>query len=163
MSGCSPYALTIEQLEQKAEKKRVASDYVVVQDFSGRACDRNFDWTIQLSCFFCADEQRLGLKAGERVKVTRSEGKWFYGWRNTEESANEREPVLRLKKWKNSAQGKRPERTLPEESAEDELPEATQMEDKKLGDKTPVKKASLEKGWFPVDALKKISVEKKKK
>ena len=129
--------MTIEQLEQKAEKKRDASDYVVVEDFSGQACDPNFGWSVMLSCFYCSDESTLAVTTGERVKVTRVDGKWVYGWRETEvgDPEKQQEPPRRIKSAK--------KKQLPGKVEECE-------------DSLPGKRALLEKGWFPVDAVKKI-------
>lgn len=77
---CHQYTLTIEQLEQKAEKRARSREYQVVRAFSG--------WWFP--CFQglgvcchppCTDEPRISLMSGETVIVTRWKKYWLYGER----------------------------------------------------------------------------------
>ena len=69
--GCDRYDLTIEQLEQKAEKRLRTREYKITKDYSG-------SWFPFFSMGFkvasrppCTDEPRIPLKVGDTVKVTR--------------------------------------------------------------------------------------------
>ena len=79
--GCNPYSLTIEQLEQKAEKKRRATRFVATNRYSGRFCAGNYGWSIRCAPFCCEDEGRLALAIGDEISATREDGDWIYGWR----------------------------------------------------------------------------------
>ena len=82
VEGCDPYALTKEQLAQKAEKKKNACDVKAVKAYSGIWCASGYGWKVKYAPFCCESEERLALEVGETVKVTREEDIWMYGWRD---------------------------------------------------------------------------------
>lgn len=69
--GCTKYALTIEQLEQKAEKRMRTREYKIAQPYSG-AWLPFWSMGCKVACRPpCTDEPRIQLKLGDTVKVTR--------------------------------------------------------------------------------------------
>ena len=69
--GCDAYTLTIEQLEQKAEKRMRTRKYQIVTAYSGSICPI-FSFGFKIGCRPpCTDEPRIPLAVGDVVKVTR--------------------------------------------------------------------------------------------
>merc|ERR1712111_21611 len=79
LEGCGKYALTVEQLEQKAEKRLRTREYKIAKEYSGAWLPL---WTMgfKIACRPpCTDEPRIALSAGDTVKVTRWKKFWLYG------------------------------------------------------------------------------------
>jgi len=112
--GCDAYTLTVEQLEQKAEKRMRTREYHIVKPYSGAVCPV-FSFGFKVGCRPpCTDEPRIPLEAGDLVKVTRWKKHWLYGdkvaktadvQKGTEEENNPRgesdakAPSVRLRGW----------------------------------------------------------------
>ncbi|KRY57004.1 Palmitoyltransferase ZDHHC6, partial [Trichinella britovi] len=77
--GSSQYDLTIEQLEQKRQKKNFSEEYEIVRAYNGRV------WAFKHGFSTCAlqpwllHEFRLPVAVGERVLVSRWSRHWMYG------------------------------------------------------------------------------------
>lgn len=70
LDNCDPYSMTVEQIEQKNDKRRRTKECTVVQDYSGSWFPVTKGW----GTFFhppCSDEPRIKLKKDERLLVTR--------------------------------------------------------------------------------------------
>ena len=77
--GAHKYDLTIEQLEQKAEKRLRTREYKIMRPYSGSWCPL---WSqgFKVACHPpCTDEPRISLYKGDLVKVTRWKRHWLYG------------------------------------------------------------------------------------
>ncbi|XP_076074885.1 palmitoyltransferase ZDHHC6-like [Mytilus galloprovincialis] len=77
---CNQFTLTIEQIQQKAQKRDRTFEYSIIEDYSGawfpitkgcRVCIR----------FPCTDEPRIPVTKGDKVLVTRWKRHWLYGTR----------------------------------------------------------------------------------
>ena len=69
--GSSKYSLTIEQLEQKAEKRLRTREYKIAKAYSGSWFPF---WTMGFKVASrppCTDEPRISLGVGDTVRVTR--------------------------------------------------------------------------------------------
>jgi len=78
-SDCNKYTLTIEQLEQKAEKRLRTREYKIAKVYSGSWLPF---WSMGCKVASrppCTDEPRIQLKLGDTVKVTRWKKFWLYG------------------------------------------------------------------------------------
>ncbi|XP_043911782.1 palmitoyltransferase ZDHHC6 isoform X1 [Protopterus annectens] len=76
--GCHPYALTIEQLKQKADKRVRSVQYRVIENYNGACCPL----TKGIRTFFtapCTEEPRIKLCRGEVILATRGLKHWMYG------------------------------------------------------------------------------------
>ena len=77
-ADCDQYTLTREQLYQKLEKSQRAVRYKIVQSYNGSIFPFNSDIStcihIPRSC-----EQRMPVKKGDSILVTRWEHYWLYG------------------------------------------------------------------------------------
>jgi len=78
LPGCDQYTLTVEQLQQKNQKRHRMKEFVAVEDFSGSwfPCSKGF------GVFFhppCSDESRMPLTKENRLLVTRWKKHWLYG------------------------------------------------------------------------------------
>ncbi|XP_043211773.1 palmitoyltransferase ZDHHC6-like [Amphibalanus amphitrite] len=79
-AGCHQYTLTVEQLEQKAEKRSRMREYLIIEDYSG-------SWVpiskgLRICCHPpCTDEARIPLRRGDSVLVSRWRTYWLYGER----------------------------------------------------------------------------------
>lgn len=96
VAGCDQYALTIEQIKQKAEKRERTVQYYIVQGYSGHLfpCSKG----IKVACCIpCTDEARIKLKHGDRVLVTRWKKRWLYGTKLL--SAEESQVKQRIRGW----------------------------------------------------------------
>ena len=141
----------------------MATDYLVVEDYSGRACDKRFSWSVRFACFCCADEERLPLTAGERVKVTRTEGDWVYGWRESSDEADGQGKKKNYKRCRKSEEKRTPNEMTSERNR------SLDEESKQSGDAVSrgnrldrsAKIMLLKKGWFPAKAVQKIKKDKK--
>ncbi|XP_076056717.1 palmitoyltransferase ZDHHC6 [Oratosquilla oratoria] len=80
--GCHQYTLTVEQREQKAEKRARSREYLVSENFSGWwfPCTKGCDVCCHPPC---SDEPRITLEVGDTVIVTRWKKYWLYGERFT--------------------------------------------------------------------------------
>ena len=69
--GCNDFTLTIEQLEQKAEKRQRTREYQIVKSYAGSWCPV-LSFGFKVGCHPpCTDEPRIPLTSGDVVKVTR--------------------------------------------------------------------------------------------
>ncbi|KAL8612465.1 hypothetical protein ACOMHN_058593 [Nucella lapillus] len=78
VDGCHQFALTEEQLKQKAEKRQRAVLYLVTETYSGSLFPCSKGLKVAL-CAPCTDEPRILLRPGDTVKVTRWKKHWLYG------------------------------------------------------------------------------------
>lgn len=77
--GASKYDLTIEQLEQKTEKRHRTKEYRIVEEFAGSWFPFwSFGWRVAIHPP-CTDEPRIKVGKGDTVKVTRWKKHWLYG------------------------------------------------------------------------------------
>ena len=70
-ADCNKYTLTIEQLEQKAEKRLRTREYKIAKEYSGSWLPF---WSMGCKIAVrppCTDEPRIRLKVGDTVNVTR--------------------------------------------------------------------------------------------
>jgi len=77
--GSNKYSLTIEQLEQKAEKRLRTREYKIAKAYSGSWFPF---WTMGFKVASrppCTDEPRISLIVGDSVRVTRWKKHWLYG------------------------------------------------------------------------------------
>ncbi|ESO04776.1 hypothetical protein HELRODRAFT_191722 [Helobdella robusta] len=75
---CHQYTLTVEQIQQKCEKRTRSVLFVVHRKYSGSYLPVTFGCRT-CYCQPCFDEPRLKVKEGERVLVTRLRRNWLYG------------------------------------------------------------------------------------
>lgn len=78
VKGCHQYTLTIEQKEQKVEKRARTRTYMVVRNYSGHW----FPITHGFGVFLhppCTDEPRMLLRPSETINVTRWKKYWLFG------------------------------------------------------------------------------------
>jgi palmitoyltransferase len=96
--GCSKYDFTIEQLEQKKEKKTRTFEGVVQTSYDGSVCMCKFGIS---TCLFspCSllEGERIPVSAGNTVHITNWKSHWYYGDRIL--TAEERKTLKRLKGW----------------------------------------------------------------
>uniref|UniRef100_A0A5S6R1Y5 Palmitoyltransferase n=1 Tax=Trichuris muris TaxID=70415 RepID=A0A5S6R1Y5_TRIMR len=78
-NGCDQYTLTIEQLMQKEEKRIHSEECSVVRNYNGGYLCFGLGWKVFLSQPILTQDQRLPLKVGERVTVSRGCKHWLYG------------------------------------------------------------------------------------
>lgn len=71
VSGCDQYTLTREQLEQKKEKKKRASEYLIVKQATGNWFPIWSQGFKVGCCIPLTDESRIKLNPGDHVRVTR--------------------------------------------------------------------------------------------
>lgn len=100
--GASKYDLTVEQLEQKSEKRQRTKEYKIVKEFTG-------SWLPFWSHGFkvathppCTDEARISLSKGDLVRVTRWKRYWLYGdkaIKQGSQQATESTGGLRVRGW----------------------------------------------------------------
>ncbi|XP_050315116.1 palmitoyltransferase ZDHHC6-like isoform X1 [Anthonomus grandis grandis] len=96
--GCSQFSLTIEQLEQKNEKRLKARTYKIVSPASGRWFPLSYG--IKVCCNFpCTDEPRLKLNVGDLVLVTRWRKLWLFGEKIQDDLPDDQKALLRQKGW----------------------------------------------------------------
>jgi palmitoyltransferase len=84
LPGCDQYTLTVEQIEQKEEKRKRMKEYVITENYAGSWCP------ISHGCgVFChppiSDESRIPLVKNDRILVTRWKQYWLYGEKMEEE------------------------------------------------------------------------------
>ncbi|XP_056626997.1 palmitoyltransferase ZDHHC6 [Triplophysa dalaica] len=75
---CNQYTLTIEQLNQKQDKRQRSVEYRVVEEYNGACCPLGKG----LNTFFrtpCTEEPRIKLTKGETILATRGTKWWMYG------------------------------------------------------------------------------------
>jgi len=70
--------LTIEQIQQKDDKRRRTKECTVVENFSGSWCPITKGWRV-LFHPPCSDEPRIPVFKEERLLVTRWKTYWIYG------------------------------------------------------------------------------------
>ncbi|CAG7719098.1 unnamed protein product [Allacma fusca] len=76
--GCDQHTLTLEQLQQKDDKRKRSKEYVIVEEYSGSWCPISKG----IGTLFrppCSDESRIPLKKDDRIVVTRWKKYWLYG------------------------------------------------------------------------------------
>jgi hypothetical protein len=76
--GCNQYTLTVEQLEQKREKRQRSAMYVITKHFTGTMCPWKYGPPV-VCCQPCIDEQRMKVEPGHHVLVSRFRKHWLYG------------------------------------------------------------------------------------
>ncbi|XP_049863349.1 palmitoyltransferase ZDHHC6 [Schistocerca gregaria] len=76
--GCNQFTLTMEQKEQKAEKRSQSRTYIVRDSYCGSWVPVSKGWRI-LFYAPCTDEHRLPLDQGDVVLVTRWRRYWLFG------------------------------------------------------------------------------------
>lgn len=77
--GAHKYDLTIEQLEQKADKRQRTREYKIMRPYSGSWFPL-WGQGFAVACRPpCTDEPRIFLSKGDVVKVTRWKRYWLYG------------------------------------------------------------------------------------
>lgn len=76
--GCHQFTLTMEQKEQKAEKRSQSRTYIVRDSYSGSWVPISKGWRI-LFYAPCTDEHRLPLDQGDVLLVTRWRRHWLFG------------------------------------------------------------------------------------
>lgn len=84
------YALTVEQLEQKQEKRQRTVRYEVVKPFKGSFITLRYGFRTCI-CIPCSEETRMPIEKGDYVLVTRWERCWLYGERVTQNEMNKTE------------------------------------------------------------------------
>ena len=87
--GSGTYDLTVEQLEQKKEKRLRTKEYQIAKPFSGSWCPL-WSFGFQIGCHPpCTDEPRIPLAVGDTVSVTRWKKYWLYGDKTISKSAGD--------------------------------------------------------------------------
>ena len=78
VKGCNQYTLTIEQLQQKREKRDRLVRYDAVLRYSGYwiPCTQGICTCLHLPC---TDEPRVALRPGDKMMVSRGTKYWLYG------------------------------------------------------------------------------------
>ncbi|XP_076253049.1 palmitoyltransferase ZDHHC6 [Rhynchophorus ferrugineus] len=98
IKGCTQYTLTIEQIQQKEEKRLKTRLFQIIKPTSGY-------WFpiahgIKVCCNFpCTDEARLKLEVNDLVKVTRGKKYWLFGEKVQNNIPKEMEVLHRLRGW----------------------------------------------------------------
>ncbi|XP_066247171.1 palmitoyltransferase ZDHHC6 [Euwallacea similis] len=96
--GCDQFTLTIEQIEQKREKRLKSRNYKIIKPASGywfpivhgiKVC----------SNYPCTNEPRLKLNVDDMVVVTRWRKHWLFGEKVQENLSQEQIAVLRQRGW----------------------------------------------------------------
>ncbi|KAL1508882.1 hypothetical protein ABEB36_003704 [Hypothenemus hampei] len=96
--GCHEFTLTIEQIEQKHEKRTKTKTYKIIKPSSGY-------WFpivhgIKVCCNYpCTDEPRLKLDVGDLVQVTRWRKHWIFGEKIQSNLPEEQAALLRQRGW----------------------------------------------------------------
>ena len=85
VKGCSQFTLTIEQLQQKLEKRDRLIRFDVIHAYSGHwiPVTHGVCTAIRLPC---TDEPRVAIKPGEKIMVSRGTKYWLYGNKVLDES-----------------------------------------------------------------------------
>lgn len=86
--GTFKYDLTIEQLEQKADKRQRTREYKIMRPYSGSWFPL---WGQGFRVAFhppCTDEPRISLSKDDIVKVTRWKKHWLYGDKVLQDTSN---------------------------------------------------------------------------
>ncbi|XP_054263650.1 palmitoyltransferase ZDHHC6 isoform X1 [Macrosteles quadrilineatus] len=89
VEGCHQYSLTIEQKEQKGEKRQRTRAYSVVYRYSGRWLPVVHGWRTCCNIPF-TDEARITLEPGDSVLVTRWRRYWLFGERSSSDGSKAR-------------------------------------------------------------------------
>lgn len=86
VKGCSQYTLTIEQIQQKLEKKERLVMYSIDKSYSGHwlPCVHGVCTLLQLPC---SDEPRIAVKSDDKVLVSRGTKYWLYGTKILDKSS----------------------------------------------------------------------------
>ncbi|KAK1134912.1 hypothetical protein K0M31_007678 [Melipona bicolor] len=95
IDGCDQYTLTREQLAQKKDKRKRAKTYRVIEEAHGSYLPLKHGWGV-LCHPPCTDEQRIKLKVGDIVIVTRWRKYWLFG---EKKQNNENEKQIRTRGW----------------------------------------------------------------
>lgn len=75
---CDQYTLTMEQLQQKEEKRIHSIKYNVIKDYNGSYCPIKYG--IKTACCFpWTEDPRLMILTNETISVTRWQRHWLYG------------------------------------------------------------------------------------
>ncbi|XP_072399728.1 palmitoyltransferase ZDHHC6 [Diabrotica undecimpunctata] len=94
--GCHEFSLTVEQIEQKQEKRLKSRVYKIVKPASGYWFPITFGIRVCLNYPF-NDEPRIKLDIGDSVVVTRWRRHWLFGEKIQEVPVGQ--PVERIKGW----------------------------------------------------------------
>ncbi|KAH8343523.1 hypothetical protein KR059_011985, partial [Drosophila kikkawai] len=81
LPGCNQFTLTVEQLEQKKEKRARARSYKCISPATGYCLPIISQGIWVCMTIPCNDDPRIALKPGDLVRVTRSHQHWMYGER----------------------------------------------------------------------------------
>nr|XP_039262780.1 palmitoyltransferase ZDHHC6-like [Styela clava] len=78
VEGCTNLTLSIEQLEQKREKRKRTVLFLVKESYSGWwcPCTKGLCTCIRIPI---SDEPRIRLEVGDKIEVTRGSHYWLYG------------------------------------------------------------------------------------
>ncbi|KAF3420387.1 hypothetical protein E2986_03257 [Frieseomelitta varia] len=95
IESCDQYTLTREQLAQKKDKRKRAKTYRVIEEAYGSYLPLKHGWGV-LCHPPCTDEQRVKLKVGDIVIVTRWRKYWLFG---EKKQNDENEKQLRTRGW----------------------------------------------------------------
>ncbi|KAH8406922.1 hypothetical protein KR222_011622 [Zaprionus bogoriensis] len=79
--GCDPYALTREQLAQKADKRLRTRVYKCTRDATGSWLPILSQGLMVTVCLPCTDDPRIRLEPNDLIRVTRFEQYWLFGER----------------------------------------------------------------------------------
>ncbi|CAG9765258.1 unnamed protein product [Ceutorhynchus assimilis] len=98
LEGCNQYTLTVEQKEQKNEKKLKTRMYRIVKPASGYWFPIVFG--LKVCCNFpCTDEPRLKVDIGNLIRVTRWRKHWIFGEKIQTHLPQGQEALLRQRGW----------------------------------------------------------------
>ncbi|XP_060523842.1 palmitoyltransferase ZDHHC6 isoform X2 [Cylas formicarius] len=98
VKDCHQYTLTIEQIEQKEEKRLKSRLYRVIKPASGYWFPIFYGFKVCCS-YPCTDESRLKLNCGDLVNVTRWRKHWLFGEKIQENLPEGQEALLRQRGW----------------------------------------------------------------
>lgn len=96
--GCNQYTLTIEQMEQKNEKRLKSRTYKIIKPASGYWFPIVHGLRVCLN-YPCTDEPRLKLDVGDTVRVTRWRKHWIFGEKIQHNLPEGQEALLRQRGW----------------------------------------------------------------
>ncbi|XP_030761991.1 palmitoyltransferase ZDHHC6 isoform X2 [Sitophilus oryzae] len=96
--GCHKYSLTVEQMEQKNEKRLKSKTYKIIKPASGYWFPLSHGFTVCYN-FPCTDETRLKLMVNDEVRVTRWGKYWLFGEKNQSNIPEGKEAMYRQRGW----------------------------------------------------------------
>ncbi|EDV25607.1 uncharacterized protein TRIADDRAFT_55884 [Trichoplax adhaerens] len=96
--GCNQYTMTIEQLEQKLEKRDRTVSYVAVRKYNGSF----IAWRhgIRVCCSLpINDDPRISISVGDKIMITRATKRWLYGNKVLDKSTDAEGREIRVRGW----------------------------------------------------------------